>query len=121
MATDAIRHSVKWRLLQGLLRDSAMVGIQETHASDVELLDAATAFEATHKCFLATGDFSRAGGVAIFLRYDVGDISNATKVDIVLGRVLAVEVPRDAAGEQLIFLSIHNLDVDAQGRRDAVG
>lgn len=120
MAVDAVRHSVKWRLVQGLIPDSAMVGIQEPHASDIELLDAATAFAATHKCFPATGDFSRAGGVAIFLRYDIGDVHNATKVDTVPGRVLVVEVPRDVAGDQLIFLSIHNFEVSAQGRRGTV-
>lgn len=49
MAVDALRHSAKWKLLQGLMKDSAVVGLQETHALDIELLDAATAFAATHK------------------------------------------------------------------------
>lgn len=120
MAVNAIRHSAKWKLLQGLLKDSAVVGLQETHALDIELLDAATAFVATHRCFPSKGDFSRAGGVALFLRYDVGDVNNATQVDIVLGRAIAVEVPRGAADEKLIFLSIHNFEVGAQERRDLV-
>lgn len=120
MAVDPLRHAAKWRVLRGLLSDSHVVGLQETHASDEELMDAATAFVATRRCFPSTGDFSQAGGVALFVRRDVGDIANAVKVDIVPGRIVAVEVGSVVDDSLTIFLSVHNFEISARERRATV-
>lgn len=116
-AVDPCRHAAKWRHLAGLVKDGSAIGIQERHVAEQELLDAATAFAPTHRCFPERGDHSQAGGVALLLRHDVGDLANSLQVDIVPGRALAVEVPAAAAQDPIIFLTVHNFDFNAERRR----
>lgn len=117
MAVDPIRHAAKWRLLAGLVKDSSMIGIQETRADESELLDAAATFAPAHKCYAGRGDHSQAGGVAVLLRHDVGDLANSIQVDIIPGRALAVEVPATDAQDPIVFMTVHNFDFDAERRR----